>query len=34
MRAVRFGGARRPAQIMDVAKPAPGPGQVHCTSQP
>jgi len=28
MRAVRFVGAGRPAQIADVAKPAPGPGEV------
>ena len=28
MRAVRFVGVGRPAQIADVPKPSPGPGQV------
>src|SRR6185503_20784280 len=28
MRAVRFAGVGRPAQIADVPKPAPGPGQI------
>ena len=28
MQAVRFAGVGRPAQIIDVPKPSPGPGQI------